>query len=278
MKHLMMTSSKWADFPTRVITGLVGAPLVIASIVFGSPLFDALIFALTLIVATELHHIVQPSHRVGLPFMLAATLLLVLFIGYLEDYLYLYPGILALLAILSALVSLSEGADMAETWWRNTLYPVFGALYAGIPLSLLLLIRSGNDGLLWIMVLTWIIWSTDTMALVGGRLFGQHKLAPMISPGKTIEGALTGLAFGIGMGTLILTFAGQPVLIGLSLSMAVSGMAIVGDLFESLLKRAFDVKDSSQLLPGHGGLMDRLDGFFGAIPVFYLLLLAYGVL
>jgi phosphatidate cytidylyltransferase len=155
---------------------------------------------------------------------------------------------------------------------------VFGVFYAGVPLSLLLLIRSGANGLLWMMVLTWVIWSTDTMALVGGRLFGRRKLAPRISPSKTVEGALTGLVFGIGMGTSILILAGQPIVVGVSLSIAASAMAIVGDLFESLLKRVFDVKDSSHLLPGHGGMMDRLDGFFGAVPVFYLLLLAYGLL
>lgn len=278
MKHALMTSSKWSDFPSRVITGLVGAPLVIAAVVFGSPFFDVMIFALLFVVITELHHILRPTHRAGLPFMVSAAGVLVLFVAYWQHVLYLCPLLLAVMVTLSAAVSLLEGHRPTETWGHNTLYPVFGVFYAGVPLSLLLLIRSGANGLLWMMVLTWIIWSTDTMALVGGRLFGRRKLAPRISPSKTVEGALTGLVFGIGMGTSILILAGQPIVVGVSLSMAASAMAIVGDLFESLLKRVFDVKDSSHLLPGHGGMMDRLDGFFGAVPVFYLLLLAYGLL
>jgi len=106
-------------------------------------------------------------------------------------------------------------------------------------------------------------------------LFGRHKLAPQISPGKTIEGALTGVVFGIGMGTFILMMGGAPVGLSLTLTALTSLMAVVGDLLESWLKRVFDVKDASGLLPGHGGMLDRLDSFLTATPVFYLLLIAF---
>jgi len=121
-----------------------------------------------------------------------------------------------------------------------------------------------------VLVLMGTIWAGDAAAYYGGRALGRHKLAPTISPNKTVEGAIAGLAgsilAGVGLGTWLLMIP-IPILAAASIAAAVAGQ--IGDLAESALKRSSDVKDSSSLLPGHGGMLDRLDGLLFAAPVFY---------
>jgi phosphatidate cytidylyltransferase len=124
-----------------------------------------------------------------------------------------------------------------------------------------------------IFVLLAIIWAGDTAAYYGGRALGRHLLAPRVSPKKTIEGAVAGLLASVIAGTVGgVWYLGEPssrwlTFAVLSLVTAVAGQA--GDLAESVLKRSASVKDSSSVLPGHGGILDRLDSLFFAAPVFY---------
>jgi phosphatidate cytidylyltransferase len=121
-----------------------------------------------------------------------------------------------------------------------------------------------------VLVLMATIWVGDAAAYFGGRALGRHKLAPKISPNKTVEGSIAGLMgsilAGIGMGTWLLPFPLRVIAVA-SLVAAIAGQA--GDLAESALKRSAGVKDSSSLLPGHGGMLDRLDSLLFAAPVFY---------
>jgi len=116
-----------------------------------------------------------------------------------------------------------------------------------------------------------IIWVMDIGAYFSGRRFGRRKLAPLISPGKTWEGVYGGLVVTGLLLLLVLIFAdwaaGNRVKLVLATILA-AGASVLGDLFESRIKRAADVKDSSQMLPGHGGVLDRIDGVLSAIPVF----------
>ena len=115
---------------------------------------------------------------------------------------------------------------------------------------------------------------SDSSQYYTGRLFGRHPLAPAVSPKKTIEGAIGGLVFGtaalVAGGHWLLPFAETPRLVIAGLAVVVLG--ICGDLFESRLKRLAGVKDSSSLIPGHGGVLDRIDALLFATPVFYLVL------
>jgi|SRR5688572_16773048 len=142
---------------------------------------------------------------------------------------------------------------------------MMGILYCGLlPGFLLLLDRE------MIIVLLGILWIGDTAAFYGGRLLGKHPLAPSISPRKTIEGAFAGLIASIIAGGVLgalLTNEGSGRLIVAALVSACAGQ--LGDLAESALKRSAGVKDSSSLLPGHGGMLDRLDGLLFAAPVYY---------
>ncbi|CAG4920115.1 unnamed protein product [Acidocella sp. C78] len=147
-----------------------------------------------------------------------------------------------------------------------------GVVYAAVPGLALVWLRAGPRGLAGVLFLLVVVWMTDIGAYAAGRLIGGPRLAPAISPGKTISGALGGLAVGVLAGLLV---ARTPAAI---LPAAVlSAVAQAGDLAESALKRRLGVKDSGRTIPGHGGLFDRLDGVLAAAPVAAALaLLAHG--
>ena len=139
-----------------------------------------------------------------------------------------------------------------------------GALYAGaLVVSLGLLRASPSYGLPAILWLFAVVWGTDVAAYFAGRLIGGPRLWPSVSPGKTWSGAMAGAFAGAALGLLLFRWANR--IGGLFwLGLAAAVVSEFGDLFESGLKRRFGVKDSSHLIPGHGGFMDRLDGFIAA--------------
>lgn len=112
-----------------------------------------------------------------------------------------------------------------------------------------------------------VVWTNDTMAYLGGKIFGRSKLAPSISPGKTIEGSIIGIAFGTTVVLLLKGWFNLSIAHMLILSFVTCVSAISGDLLESAIKRLAGVKDSGHILPGHGGVLDRFDAAFGAFPI-----------
>jgi phosphatidate cytidylyltransferase len=171
----------------------------------------------------------------------------------------------ALLSLLILIVgSIAAGAVApARHIWAGV-----GALYAGaVVLAPVLLRGSPTQGLAAILWLFAVVWGTDVGAYFGGRLLGGPKLWLSISPGKTWSGALIGAVISALLGLIVAALAtpgGVKVLPLLGLGVVTSALSQVGDLFESAMKRRAEVKDSSRLIPGHGGLMDRLDGFIVA--------------
>lgn len=149
---------------------------------------------------------------------------------------------------------------------------VFSLLYIPFLISHVLLLFRVPSGRQWILLLFFVVFSCDTGAYYVGHRWGRHKLWPAVSPGKTIEGAIGGLfssvAVSLLVGTLLpLDVATVGFLLALGLVLALVGQ--VGDLMESMLKRVSQVKDAGGILPGHGGLLDRLDSLIFAFPVMY---------
>ena len=146
-------------------------------------------------------------------------------------------------------------------------------LYLGLPLGSLVALHAGWGREAVLLLLLNVVLS-DTAQYYGGRLLGRRPLSPLISPKKTLEGAVAGLL----VTPPVVTLVGRAWLPGVSpgrlilVSLALVGLGIVGDLFESLLKRSAGVKDSSALIPGHGGVLDRIDSLLFAAPGFYLFL------
>ena len=179
--------------------------------------------------------------------------------------------IIVLNVIISTLISLPKFKSDSSVW-EIVFKQVVGIIYIPLFLSYIVLIRNGNNGVLWIFLLLTVVFMGDTGAYYLGSYFGKHKLCPAISPNKTIEGALGGLAASLGSGALIKTFFLPLLPWGLSLlffsSIGIAGQ--VGDLFESQLKRVAHIKDSGAILPGHGGVLDRIDALLFAAPVAYI--------
>lgn len=152
---------------------------------------------------------------------------------------------------------------------------VLGVVYIPVSLSLLVFIKELDGGTFWIIWLLSVIFANDTGAFYSGTFFGKRALSPNISPNKTIEGSLGGVAVSMVIGfifcqiffnDLSLSFLTIPA----SFMLALAGQ--IGDLFESAMKRASNIKDSGRILPGHGGMLDRIDGLLLAIPVLHIYL------
>ena len=155
----------------------------------------------------------------------------------------------------------------------------FGALYIGLCLAHMVLIRYLPQGALWLLVLTAVTAGGDTGAYYIGTNFGRRKLCPEISPGKTVEGAIGGILVGSGsavaMGLLLLPKYNSTLIFAAALVLSL--VSIIGDIAESVIKRSAGVKDSGTLLFGHGGVLDRVDGMLITAPVLYYFL-ALGIL
>ena len=168
----------------------------------------------------------------------------------------------------------------------DTAQGLFGLLYIAYPLTLIPLMWNQEDGHALLLFLMVCVWCGDIAALYVGRAFGKHKLAPRLSPGKTIEGAVASVVGSVlaGMavvwlgdaltvrGNMILHIA-QPIWQSVVLAILLNVAAQVGDLLESAIKRGAGVKDSGTMLPGHGGILDRIDALLVAAPVLWYILL-----
>ncbi|MDB5580495.1 MAG: phosphatidate cytidylyltransferase [Bradyrhizobium sp.] len=170
---------------------------------------------------------------------------------------------------------------MAWEWTRMVTGPVWivsGLFYAASMFAAPVILRGDPAlGLLAIVLLFAVVWSTDIFGYFAGRAIGGPKLMPAISPKKTWSGAIAGTLGSMAVAVLVATLFGSfstVAIAGVALLLSVCAQA--GDLFESFVKRTFGVKDSSQLIPGHGGVMDRLDGFWAAAVVGCIIGLARG--
>jgi phosphatidate cytidylyltransferase len=148
---------------------------------------------------------------------------------------------------------------------------LFGIGYVAFLLSHLLLLRAEPRGLVWVFFLMATVWAGDTFAYFTGTLIGRHKLYEKISPKKTFEGLFGGIAGSIVVALLFRRFLLRdlPLTHTVLLGMVILILGQIGDFGESMIKRSVNVKDSSQLIPGHGGLLDRLDSFLFSAPFLY---------
>jgi len=156
----------------------------------------------------------------------------------------------------------------------------FGAVYLGVPLSFLILIRNMEQGIYLAPMVVISVWACDSFAYIGGSLFGRHKLAPVISPKKSWEGFVAGLVGAVIIWEILplITKNRYSFSAALLVGTIVSFASLIGDLFESRIKREARKKDSGTMLPGHGGLLDRLDSTLAVSLVMFLLLSTVGVL
>lgn len=264
----------------RLVSAAVGMPIIIGAILIDVHLFAALV-ALSLAIALgEIAVIVKL--RPSSPLFLVSGAAIGAIVGAA-----VHPGVPILWPLLAAILAIAGVTTVKAIQSVPTPDPVElrkilthglamlgGMLYLAIPGATFILVRSAEQGVEWVLLAMLAIMSTDAAAYAGGRLLGRHQLAPSVSPNKTIEGAVAGWFGGFGATIALDQIFNLDVeiwpLVLLAVVLPIAGQ--LGDLVESLFKRAMDVKDSSNLIPGHGGVLDRLDSLLFGLPVVFFFL------
>ncbi|WP_114911984.1 phosphatidate cytidylyltransferase [Acidibrevibacterium fodinaquatile] len=252
----------WGDLGIRVLSAAVLVPLALAAIWFGAIPFVALVGLGAVGLGAEWVMLCHESWRHPAGWLVIASLALTV------------PAAGDVSAASGLAVAL-VGAALTFLWRRRCL--AGGLVYIALAMVALVWLRAdqaaGRGNTLFLML---TVWASDVGAYLAGRLIGGAKLAPLISPGKTWSGAAGGLVAAIAIGAGAAGLGGGTWWHGALVAALLGVIAQGGDLFESFLKRRFGVKDSSHLIPGHGGLLDRLDGVLTAAPMAAALALILG--
>ena len=259
----------------RWLTGIIAVPILIFLIACQLRLpFYILLYLASLFGLIEFYRITVPNlprFVRGSSYVLTFLLFAVIF----ERRILLVPVVIVLWAFVPMAYYMLTHPAPNRQWTSDIGKTVLGPLYVGIPLTMLLHIdRYYPKGSIWIFFLLAVIFASDTGAFYAGKFFGKHKLYEAISPGKTWEGAIGGLICSLMVAFFFLKIIALHRLDSNSLIMAASLSVAgqLGDLSESMLKRNYGVKDSGHILPGHGGILDRIDGLLFGIPVLYVYL------
>jgi phosphatidate cytidylyltransferase len=268
-------------FRTRLIVGFVLLPLGLVSIVLGGWAYGALLVLALGRAAWEYGRLFHSDQSKPAVWMLVAGVVAISVarVGFGFE---LDPWLLTLLAMIALtvhLIDFERGRQQAASDFATTLSGMF---YIGLLGGYLVLMRQLPNGLWWVVLTFIAVWLADTTAYIFGTRYGRHKMTPRLSPKKSWEG----FAFGLAASTLItpvymLVFrvAGLPddpafsVMNAAILGFVVGSLSTLGDVGISMIKRQMKVKDASKLLPGHGGILDRIDSWLWAFPIGYYLIL-----
>ena len=269
----------------RLISASIALPLVLSGIYLGGIWFSFIIIFGAVVSAHELAKMTGNNNN-GKTALLSAMIS-----GVLVGSVYTYsshllrnnPGswelqlsILSYFLLTLVLVSILTLLILGKARKLNSFFCVLSAVgYTGGLLSFSILVRNGDNGLGWIVLLSLIVWANDTGSYLTGKSIGKSPFFPSISPNKTREGAIGGYLLGMVVAIVAGIYLSDGELTELGLFKLVLmaiifvSLAQIGDLFESALKRRADIKDSGSIMPGHGGALDRLDSIVLAFPVLY---------
>lgn len=256
----------WTNLGMRVASGVVLSAAAVGVVWLGGPVFLIALAVAVALLAIEWAKMSAPEHPVKMALVLTIGVLAAMFTAYLGHFrvAWIVGGVCAAVAALVAKNTAERRGDAA-----------FGVIYLGAPMLALLWMRERppqDESLAWTVLLFFVVWTADSLAFIAGSLFKGPKLWPRVSPNKTWSGFIGGLAGAMFAAVLVSRFNFPD---SFHTDLSVTAAAIVGllggaatmggDLLESLLKRRFGVKDSGDLIPGHGGLLDRVDGLMVAV-------------
>lgn len=264
-------------FKTRLISGVVLVIVLIAAVGIGGPLLYGILLAASLIGLTELYKVVKVQDKVlgAAGYLAAAGYYILLYLNRME---YVLPLFILLLMLVMTVYVFAYPQFHAE----QVTMAFFGVFYVAVMLSFVYQTRELPDGgvVVWLIFLS--SWGCDTCAYCAGMLFGKHKMAPVLSPKKSIEGGIGGVIGAAILGAVFAVcmkqFAGAAVSPVLCAVICGAGGAIsqIGDLCASAIKRNHEIKDYGKLIPGHGGILDRFDSVIFTAPIIYYLAVYLG--
>ncbi|MFC1580110.1 phosphatidate cytidylyltransferase [Thermodesulfobacteriota bacterium] len=274
MKGMDTGEKKKSAHLRRWLTAIIAVPFLIYIIGFGPrELFHLLLFLAAITGQFEFYRITCPdlSKLVqGAGVLLTLWLYLSLSLGQV----FILPAIILSWVMVPMALIMFTYRSVGTQSMHFLASAIMAPLYAGLPLALLILIDRFPKGNLWVFFLLAVIFLGDTGAFYFGRAFGKHKLYPSVSPGKTWEGAIGGLFSSLIAALVFFLFIPLyqwgVAIIGLTAALSIAGQ--IGDLAESVIKRTYGAKDSGSILPGHGGILDRIDGLLFSIPILYIYL------
>ena len=261
----LVAEQSWSDLRSRLISGIILGLAVLFVAVIGGLAFRVLCFVAAVIVFDEWARMTR-AKRAGPIFTFARRALFAALIAFLFGFPLLAILFLAAAALFIALVDRHE---------RKADWVLGGLVYASLAgLAPGMLRGDDPEGLSALGLVICVVWATDVFAYFFGKTIGGRKLMPLVSPKKTLSGALGGLAAGVIFGGIYSELVADEISLWvLFLSAILSVLGQAGDLFESWIKRRFGVKDSGRLIPGHGGLMDRVDALVVSTAALWLIAL-----
>jgi phosphatidate cytidylyltransferase len=251
----------------RIITGIIGGAIFLSLVFAGGIGYAILLFLIAMIgfyewIRMNHIHIWNIQSIIGFFF----TALYFLPFSRVENHQYEWI-VLELLSLLFVSVATKNKENV-----HQISYTLLGSIYIGTALHYMVMTRLLPNGLILTLAILIAIWTTDSAAYFVGRAIGRHKLWPTISPKKTIEGSMGACLFAVLFVVLLSLGTGKlPISYAAILALTISIVGQIGDLVESAVKRTLDVKDSGQVLPGHGGVLDRFDSMLFVFPVLHLL-------
>lgn len=261
---------------TRSLSGIVYVAVIVAATLAGGWWFYALTLALVITGLTEYHSLTahrlsarQPALILAIDYLSALVIWALVPLDTLTERRLALIAIICLAIFVLTLVRFCCSVIYDGKWsLEELLSSVTGVIYVSVPLSMLNLLSSMIiDGKTIVMLMFIMIWLNDTGAYCIGSMFGRHRLCERLSPKKSWEGFWGGMAFAVLAGVVYaLIYDHNDVLTWALCGVVVSALATVGDLFESMLKRRAGVKDSGHLIPGHGGILDRIDSLLFVAP------------
>jgi phosphatidate cytidylyltransferase len=261
----------------RVLAAIVLALIGIPAVIFGGIYYFVLITLLLGIAAWEFGRIFHTAgYHASIPFLVGGVLFVLATRAYFPDFVPAALTISILAAMTWHLIDYEQGRDPAATDFTVT---VSGVVYLGWIGSYLFDLRNLEQGVWWFFLVLGIVWLADSFAYFIGVRFGRHRLSPRLSPKKSWEGYWGGVLFGtlgaIGLSVLWASLAGPvvPWWKAAALGAALSILTTLGDLGESMLKRQAGIKDSSNIIPGHGGVFDRIDSWLWGAAIGYFLII-----
>jgi phosphatidate cytidylyltransferase len=257
------------DWITRPLFGMALALITVAAVLGGVEYLAVLAVAVGISAAREWHRMVT-NRAYGQDFMMTSATIVITVVVAL-----IWPHTAAPWVAVATGMALS--AATARSRGERVLWQGFCAAYLCIPILALLLLRAAPHGAMIIVALFIGVWMTDTGALIVGNLVGGARLWPSLSPNKTWAGTLGGAAAAATAEAAFVMLLGGHALTGVMLGGGIAIVAHCGDLFESWVKRVFRRKDSGSMIPGHGGVLDRIDSTLAAAPCLALVVLVAGV-